>query len=345
MGIDTFIKMPTLPYDGIHHIDMHMKLLDEQTLLVAQYPDGVADGPQINENLDYVLQNYTSTFGTPYRVFRIDSPPSASGLYPDNGGAYRTYTNAVFVNKSVIVPTYRPEVDGPALQLYQQLLPGYNIVGIDVDNSGQNLISQSGAIHCITHTIGVSDPLLIVHQPVYEAPALSTQTLTALIKHNSGIASATLVFRTAGSTTWEEMAMIPGANDLWTAAITMPETAVQYFIRATANSGKTLTRPLPAPQSYWTIATQVLSSEEWAANHITGPYPNPATEVAHFNFDRIAGPVQITITDMLGRTLYEGDLPAANGNLTLDLNPSWQGTLLVHFSGNFGKITRKLIKQ
>jgi agmatine/peptidylarginine deiminase len=28
MGINRYIKMETLPYDGIHHIDMHMKLLD-----------------------------------------------------------------------------------------------------------------------------------------------------------------------------------------------------------------------------------------------------------------------------------------------------------------------------
>jgi agmatine/peptidylarginine deiminase len=48
MGIENYIKMPTLPYDEIHHIDMHMKLLDEETLLVSKYPTGVADGPQID---------------------------------------------------------------------------------------------------------------------------------------------------------------------------------------------------------------------------------------------------------------------------------------------------------
>lgn len=51
MGIDTFIHMSNLPYDNIHHIDMHMKLLDEETLLVGEYPPGVADGPQIEANL------------------------------------------------------------------------------------------------------------------------------------------------------------------------------------------------------------------------------------------------------------------------------------------------------
>lgn len=40
MGIENYIKMETLPYDAIHHIDMHMKLLDEETLLVSRYPEG-----------------------------------------------------------------------------------------------------------------------------------------------------------------------------------------------------------------------------------------------------------------------------------------------------------------
>ena len=51
MGLDRYIKMQTLPYDVIHHIDMHMKLLDE-TLLVSQYPAGVADGPRLRPTLN-----------------------------------------------------------------------------------------------------------------------------------------------------------------------------------------------------------------------------------------------------------------------------------------------------
>ena len=35
MGINRYIKMTTLPYDEIHHIDMHLKLLDEETILAG----------------------------------------------------------------------------------------------------------------------------------------------------------------------------------------------------------------------------------------------------------------------------------------------------------------------
>src|SRR6185369_6851486 len=85
MGIQRYIKMDTLPYDEIHHIDMHMKLLDEETILMAEYPPGISDGPQIEANLNYVVSNFNSVFGTPYKVVRIPSPPDGGGDYPDNG--------------------------------------------------------------------------------------------------------------------------------------------------------------------------------------------------------------------------------------------------------------------
>ena len=52
MGISTYIKMETLPYDQIHHIDMHMKLLDEETILVGEYPEGKLMVPQIEANIE-----------------------------------------------------------------------------------------------------------------------------------------------------------------------------------------------------------------------------------------------------------------------------------------------------
>jgi agmatine deiminase len=77
-GVTRYIKMDVLPYDGIHHIDMHIKLLDEETLLVGEYPTGISDGPQIEANLQYVLSNFNSVYGTPYKVIRIPMPPSST---------------------------------------------------------------------------------------------------------------------------------------------------------------------------------------------------------------------------------------------------------------------------
>ena len=346
MGINRFVKMNTLPYDQIHHIDMHMKLLDEETILVSKYPPGIADGPQIEANIQYVLDNFQSPFGTPYDIEWIDAPPSTNGNYPNTGGPYNTYSNAVFVNKTIMVPTYRPEVDAPALAQYQEMLPGYNVVGIDVDNPGENLINSLGAIHCITHTIGVADPLWIVHQPVDEANAGSTITIEAMIKHMSGVAQAKVFWREEGSNTYNETEMAPSNGDNWAVDFTIPNSSVniEYYIWARAISGKELNRPIVAPEGYWTIQVETLSAEEWAQNHISAAYPNPTTGKISFNMNAIQGPVNVKIHNLMGQKLYEAKIENGNGKITLDLNQNWQGTLLVTFEGDFGKIHKKVIK-
>ena len=337
--------MPILPYDGIHHIDMHMKLLDEETLLVSRYPPGVADGPQIEANISYITNNFQSAFGTPYDIKWIDAPPSVSGLYPDGGGSYRTFSNSVFINKSILVPIYRAEVDAPALALYQELLPGYNVVGIDVDNAGENLISQSGAIHCITHTIGVNEPLLIVHQPIDEAIAGTSVAVNAMIKHISGIAGATVFWREQGTVPFNAapMSLLSGAD--WTADVSIPAigTDIEYYILAQAISGKSLTRPIVAPEGFWTIDAQTLSVQQWASTHISAAYPNPATESVTFKLDNI-GAVNVTIANLLGQQLFTDSIESGNGNFILPLNEQWSGTLLVTFEGEFGRVTKKIIK-
>lgn len=346
MGINRFVKMNTLPYDQIHHIDMHMKLLDEETILVSKYPPGVADGPQIEANIQYVLDNFQSPFGTPYDIEWIDAPPSTSGHYPDTNGPYNTFSNSVFVNKTILVPTYRASVDAPALAKYQEMLPGYNVVGIDVDNPGENLINSLGAIHCITHTIGVAEPLWIVHQPIDEANAGSTVTIEAMIKHNSGVAQAKVFWREEGATTYNEIEMAPSNGDNWAIDFTIPNSSVniEYYIWARAISGKELNRPIVAPEGYWTIQVETLSAEEWAQNHISAAYPNPTTGKVSFNMNAIQGPVNVKIHNLLGQKLYEAKIENGNGKITLDLNQNWQGTLLVTFEGDFGKIHKKVIK-
>ena len=197
MGIEILVTMETLPYDGIHHIDMHMKL-DESTLLVAEYPEGVADGPQINANLDYVLSNYTTKWGTPFDVIRIPSPPEQGYGYPDANGYYLTYSNAVFVNNKVILPTYYEQYDTTAMRIWEDALPGYEIVGIDCDSGTINIISLSGAIHCITHTVGVEDPLMISHLPLDDTDnTTDPYTVEGYLSHRSGISSAYVFYSTS----------------------------------------------------------------------------------------------------------------------------------------------------
>jgi len=346
MGIDRYIKMTPLPYDVINHIDMHLKLLDEETLLVSKYPDGVADGPQIEANIDYVLNNFMSPFGTPYKVKWIDAPPSTGGNYPDDGGYYRNFTNSVFINKTILLPIYRPEVDGPALAQWEEMMPGYNIVGIDVDNAGENLISAVGAIHCITHTIGVADPLWIVHQPVPSAEANTTVPINAMIKHISGINEATVFWRIEGTTDFSETAMSFVSDDNWTADLVFPSDPenIEYYIWAEADSGKSLTRPIVAPEGYWTIDTENLgiASSALDTNSVT-MFPNPTYKNVFAQL-HVEGRVNVRVMNMLGQQLTNVMVENTDEIIEIPLQDEWNGILFITFSGEFGEITKKLIK-
>lgn len=343
MGIDNYIKMRKLLYDQISHIDMHMKLLDEETILVSRYPDGVADGPRINQNINYILNNFNSHFGTPYKIEWIDAPPSPNGSYPDTGGFYRTYSNSIIINKTILIPTYRQQYDEPAIAKYQELMPGYTVVGIDVDNPNENLISLVGAIHCITHSIGVKDPLWIVHQPITEA--ISSIPIKAMIKHLSGVNKASVFWKAEGDTTFNEINMAKD-RDQWTASISIPANVnkINYYISATANSGKQLSRPMVAPDGFWTVNTSTLSAEEWALNNIIGPYPNPTKENVNFRLNAIEGPIEVSIYNILGKELFKQNIEHAHGNIELGLRQNWKGSLFVKFKGQFGEITKKIIK-
>lgn len=368
MGIEEYILMETLPYDGIHHIDMHMKLIDEETLLVAEYPEGVADGPQIEANLQYVLENYTSSFGTPFKVIRIPSPPSTSGNYPDDNGYYRTYTNSVFVNNTVLVPFYRTEYDTIAQRIYEEALPGYNIVGIDVDNQGQNLISYSGAIHCITHSVGVDQPLLIQHQSLLNTYPLDEYIFNANIQHKTGIETATLFWTDDLANGYQAIDMSNNEGNNWQGilneSIELPAT-IYYYIQATAFSGKTQVRPLPAPEGYFdfnifedTISepvdtiTEPIDTTSYAYDLTPfdidlGVYPNPASALTCIPIESTkAFNAKLYLTDILGKEvaqIHQGQVKAPKTNFFIRANEFKPGVYFITLELNAKVLRKKLI--
>ncbi len=249
LGVNRYVKFRRLPYDGIHHIDMHMLIIDEETFLVGEYPEGVSDGPQIEANIEYLRNHFTTAFGNNYRIERLPMPPEF-GLYPSQNSAYRTYSNAIFINKTILVPIYEEQYDTSALRIYRENLPGYNVVGIDCNN----IIQSLGALHCITKLVGVEDPLWIAHPRLRDTYAAEgTYPVEAIIQHRSGIAAATVFYRTATFGDYLPVPMSNAGQDNWTAAIpAFPAgTEIQYYIEATANNGKTLMRPQVAPEGYF----------------------------------------------------------------------------------------------
>lgn len=309
LGLKRFIKMETLPYDGIHHIDMHMKLLDEETILVGQYPAGISDGPQIEANLQYVLSNFQTCFGKPFKVVRIPMPPDGSGHYPGStwgNSYYYTYTNSLIVNKTVLVPIYGFSMDTTALRIYRDAMPGYKVIGINCNG----MISASGAIHCITKEIGVLNPVFISHSGLRNTSnTTSPYEVKASIKTKTGVANAKLYWRTDTLNPYSLLNMTQVVADTFRAYIPAQplNTKIYYYISATSNNNKTVTKPFTAPAGYFrfmvTNATAINNIENIPNEYkLFQNYPNPfnPSTVIKYQIPK-DGFVTLKVYDILGR--------------------------------------------
>ncbi|MCE1165633.1 MAG: agmatine deiminase family protein [Bacteroidetes bacterium] len=306
MGLKRYVFMDVLPYDGIHHIDMHMKLLDEETLLVGQYPAGVADGPQIELNLQYIQNNYLTCYGKPYKIVRIPMPPGSGGIYPPNS-SYYTYTNSLIVNRTVLVPIYNFSQDTTALRIYREAMPGYKVYGIDCSL----IIPQSGAIHCITKEIGVYQPLFISHCGIRNTSnTTSSYEVKAVIKHKSGIASAKVYWSTDTSMGYNQLSMAQAVDTFRAYIPAQPlNTRVYYYISAASISGKTMTKPITAPTGHFkflvTNSTGISGESGNVCSYgLSQNYPNPFNPSTTINYSLgSTGRAVIRVYDVLGREI------------------------------------------
>ena len=360
-GIRRYLKMDMLPYDGIHHVDMHLKLLDEETLLVGQYPEGVSDGPQIEANLQYLLSQ-ESVFGRPYRVIRMPMPP-VEGQYPPfdhdplKAYLYPTYVNSLILNRIILMPAYGTAFDEQAKKVYEAAMPGYRVIPIHCGN----LIYEGGALHCITKETGNTQPLRIVHRPARSivGPVAADYLVEALIQHRSGIESATVYYTAdSSSVVWTAVPMRVSANpdslDYWTGYIPRSafageeERTLYYYIEATAHNGKKQVRPMPAPKGWWPLRiSRVSSVAEATGVYLSAPFPNPARAITCIPVESrtaIRGAVLLcTAAGEKVETIFEGLMPSGPSRYFLDASRFVPGLYFVVIQGAGGIMARHLL--
>ncbi len=351
MGIERYIKFDTLLYDEIHHVDMHMKLLDEETLLVGEYPTGIADGPQIEANIQYLKNNFLTPFGSPYRIKRVLMPPDQFDRYPDAYGYYRTYTNSVFVNKTILVPIYEEQYDTIALRIWREAMPGYKVVGIDCNS----IIPARGALHCITKAIGVKDPLRIVHQPLRDTVTTYSgfYNIDATVQHESGIVGVTLYYTTDTALGYSAIPMyLTNANtDTWSAQIPINTDGIEvfYYIKGVANSGKIQVRPMPAPAGYWNfrVKNAVNTSPIIQQVFTNKIFPNPTEDKVTIQIESHKNiPINITLYNSIGqqvRYIFDGIIAQGMTQYELNTIDLSSGTYLIRIESNQQVITQPLM--
>ncbi|MBI4352073.1 MAG: agmatine deiminase family protein [Elusimicrobia bacterium] len=128
---------PGEPADGTGHIDMFIKLLDDNTVLLA-----VTEDEPFKAACDKALAWFKANKapnGRPYKIVTVKAWAN---------GAWYTYTNSVVVNNVAIIPSYSGSAEeGNARAAYEAA--GYTVVPVLSDDS----IRSGGSIHCVTQTI------------------------------------------------------------------------------------------------------------------------------------------------------------------------------------------------
>lgn len=142
LGCEQTIILERLEGEGTGHVDMYAKFVSRDTVLVGRYTTAQdrTNAAILDRNAQRLSQVRLAD-GTPLKVVRIPMP---TPRYP----VYRSYTNALIANDTVVVPVYPSDrrYEAQALQVWREALPGHTLVTVDSDG----VIELGGAVHCTT---------------------------------------------------------------------------------------------------------------------------------------------------------------------------------------------------
>lgn len=258
---------------GIQHIDCFLKLLDEETLLVAEPPSDHKLFHIYNEIVDQELSNLKTPYNRPYKILRIKT-----ARYQDE--LLAAYTNSLILNKTVYVPLFNIPQDSLAMKTWGNAMPGYTIKGFKFDLDEEPIVSDrlrefyssefnssygwnfGDALHCRTRAIWDPKMLFISVNRISEVVNPNQQLVvnaTIIDYSKKGLIKekCSLFWRITGDTEWKSILLSTRDNENHFFA-EIPNhnsgTTIEYYVSALSKSGKEETRPITAP-----IATYKLS--------------------------------------------------------------------------------------
>ena len=287
LGQRSTYVIPAYRYDGgTGHIDLYADMYDENGFVFSVMPDDYSSWRDYQTGAQNMadLCSYQSFFERPYYTMATLPFPSK-----DNGSNFnsqteynnsytRTYSNHTFVNNVILQPCFSQVVNGqPTAQWDRDNIaaiaaayPGYTIYPVDVrefDGSG-------GAIHCVTKQIPADSPIRILHKNIHGEMTAGLGSgdlpVSAIITNNTGIAHAEVVYRVNGVGDWQTLNLTANGNRWYGnfpfSQLNTVVESVEYYISATSNAGKTITKPMTASQGgYYSFSfgTDALVDSSW----------------------------------------------------------------------------------
>lgn len=369
LAVNRLEVLPALPNDGgTGHIDLYLDMTDENTFISTKMPAAMASVPGFtdyaiaNKNID-TLKTRKTFNGYGYYFYNIPFPTKDDGSWYVSAADYvdytRTYSNHLIVNKTIIQPIFSDAFSGnaagdaAAIDSIKKYYPGYKIVPIDM----RYLDGYGGSIHCITKEMAADNPVRFLHSPYrglvwYQ----SAYPMDAIITNRSGIASATLYWRIKGSATWNNISMTSAPANHWLANLpsagVAPFDIIEYYISATSNNGKTMTRPMTGadgPLQFWFENTNGIKHQLASGFELGNLFPNPATD--QVNLEVVvtkASDISLNITDMTGKIVAKQNFGMVHNTRYLHIPTSQlvPGIYTINVMNDGEKMaTRKLIKK
>ena len=281
LGIDPYHITIDPQGDYIAHVDCWGKYLAPDKILIARLPQNNSHYADYEEVADYFAST-NCCWGYPYRVYRVDEP---------GGNTLAPYTNSLILNKTVYVPlgsnnTYNDN----ALAVYQEAMPGYNIVGV-ANSSYYSGWENTDALHCRTRGVMDFNMLFVDHRNVlfgeqawqdsiavvskfiaYSGAELKQDSLLVYYSIDNG--AYQLAHMTATGNPDEYVGYIKGYQG---------ESSIDYYVFGADESGHRYTQPVfadldphhftmeahepPTPQGELVVTPQTLTFEAFPETH------------------------------------------------------------------------------
>jgi len=268
LGFQRYNIISNFEKRGIQHIDCLLKLIDEETILVAEPPSDHELFNVYNEIIKEELSKLKTPYGRTYKILRIKT-----ARYMEERLA--AYTNSLILNKTVYVPLFDIDQDSIALNTWEDAMPGYVIKGFKFALDDEPFVTDElrkhyksygwnagDALHCRTRAIWNPDMLFVSLKRIEsEVNANLKNTIYATIIDYSGKGLVEdkneLLWRLSGETKWNNITLKQSENvNHFFAQIPNQKsgTTIEYYISAVSNSGEKETRPKTAPSATYKVA-------------------------------------------------------------------------------------------
>jgi len=234
-GVNTFHVVADPNNEYIDHIDCWGKYLTPHKVLIREVPTWHSQYDEIEEVVDF-FSNTLTIYDEPWEVFRVYT------------GSNQPYTNSLILNNKVLVPIMNNSYDDDALAVYQQAMPGYEILGFT--GSWQS----TDALHCRVKGVPDLDMIQIFHNPINDQTESQDLYIVEAIINNLG--DSELLYEEVKVIWWVDnmdesisIIMNPCIEDIdhcYSAGIPaqVEDSVIKYKIQAMDVSGRLETLPM-----------------------------------------------------------------------------------------------------